>query len=60
MLDLKDNEMSWFLKHMGHSFDVHENYYRTMSSVIERSKVGLLLLLSEEGRLGLFQRKAAL
>ena len=32
--------------------DVHETYYRSLSSTIERGKVAKLLVLADEGRIG--------
>ena len=57
MLDLKDNEVGWVLKHLGHSMNVHENYYRMMHSVIERAKVAKLLILSDMGKVGEYAGK---
>ena len=52
MLDLTPNELSWMIKHLGHTLDVHNVHYRCMESVIEKAKVPRLLLLSIEGKLG--------
>ena len=49
--------MGWFVKHLGHSLNVHNEYYRNMSSVIEKAKIGRLLLMADEGKLGNFQGK---
>ena len=57
MLDLKDSELQWVIKHLGHSIDVHQTYYRCLENVIEKAKVAKLLVLCDEGRMGKFVGK---
>lgn len=57
VLDLSHTEMEWVATHLGHTMDVEKNYYRVMSSCIERAKVAKLLMLSDTGRLDKFQGK---
>lgn len=57
MLDLKDVELQWVVKHLGHSMEVHQTYYRCLESVIERAKVAKLLILCDEGQLAKYSGK---
>ena len=54
MLDLKESEMNWVIKHLGHSMNVHETHYRLLNSTIERAKVAKLLLLIDNGKASQF------
>lgn len=49
--------MEWVAKHLGHSLDVERNYYRIMSSSIEKAKIAKLLLLSDSGTLDQYNGK---
>ena len=49
--------MSHILDHMGHSWDVHRDYYRQYSSVVERLDVAKLLLIQDTNRVNEYRRK---
>ena len=46
---LNQTELEWLCNHMGHSVDVHKQYYRMQDSAIELSKVSRLLLTVDSG-----------
>ena len=35
VLSLDDTEMQWVVKHLAHTMNVHQTYYRVMSATIE-------------------------
>ena len=47
---LNDTEMEWLWNHMGHSIQIHKQYYRLQDSAIELSKVSRLLLAIDSGK----------
>ena len=47
MLELKEYQVDWLCQHMGHSMDVHKQYYRQNSDKVERMDIAKLLLLQE-------------
>lgn len=49
--------MTAVLNHMGHTWDVHRDYYRQYSSVIERLDVSKLLLLQDSDRVAEFRKQ---
>lgn len=55
MLDLTQNDLTYLVRHLSHGLNVHETYYQTLSDVIERTKVGLLLTLKDAGKLEQFR-----
>ena len=55
MWDMTNNDLSYVVKHLSHGLKIHETYYQTMSDVVERTKVGLLLALKEAGQLEIFK-----
>ena len=52
VLSLKDNELDWLARHMGHDIRVHREYYRLHESTLELAKVSRLLMAFDEGRAG--------
>ena len=50
MMDLKQTELDWVSRHLGHSLNIHKFYYRQHTSAIEMGKVSKLLLQLEEGQ----------
>lgn len=58
VIGLKDHEMTWLCRHLGHTRKVHEQYYRTTSGLIERLDVAKLMLLQEGNMHGKFQGKS--
>ncbi len=49
--------MTSVLNHMGHTWDVHRDYYRHYSSVIERLDVSKLLLIQDLDRVAEFRKQ---
>ncbi len=49
VFNLKDNELEYVCRHMGHTSKVHKQYYRAMSHSIEKIDVAKLLLAQEYG-----------
>ena len=49
LLNLSRNEMEELSRFMGHDLDVHRNFYRRPQGIIERTRVGKLLLALEKG-----------
>ena len=49
VLDLKEHELEWVARHLGHDISVHREYYRLRDNTAEVVKVGKLLLAAEEG-----------
>lgn len=57
ILHLESEPFEWVLRHLGHTEDVHCEYYRLQSDVIEKTKVAKLLCLAEEGHIADFYGK---
>jgi len=51
LLDMKGNEFELLCRHMGHSANVHKDYYRLPSHTLELAKLSKLLLAVENGNL---------
>ena len=47
--ELNDEGIQWVADHLGHSVDVHKEFYRLHDSSIELTKVARLLLSVDEG-----------
>ena len=56
-MSLDEADMTAVLNHMGHTWDVHRDYYRQYSSVIERLDVSKLLLLQDSDRVAEFRKQ---
>lgn len=57
IIDLKESELEWLARHMGHDLSVHREYYRLHDSTLELSKVSRLLLAVDEGNSSKWQGK---
>lgn len=44
-------ELQIVARHFGHSFEVHQSYYRKHDEMIEKSKIAKLLMLSVTGKM---------
>ena len=44
LLDMTDGELTWLTSHMGHTNDVHRNWYRKEDTTIELTKVARALM----------------
>ena len=49
LLNLSENELLQLCNFVGHRYDVHLDFYRLPSDVIQIAKVGKILLAAEEG-----------
>lgn len=47
---LKENEVDWLARHLGHDIRVHREFYRLQESSIEIAKVSKLLLAVDSGK----------
>ena len=47
VLSLKEHEIGWLAKHLGHDIRTHREYYRLHDSTIELAKVSKLLLATD-------------
>ena len=50
VLSLKDQEIDWLARHLGHDIRTHCEYYRLHESTIELAKVSKLLLAVDGGK----------
>lgn len=50
LLDLKQTELDWVSNHLGHSLNIHKQFYRQHTAAIEMGKVSWLPLQVEEGQ----------
>ena len=57
LLDLQPNEMEALATFMGHSIDVHRNFYRLQDSTFQLAKLSKIFLRMEEGNLRNVQGK---
>ena len=55
--DPNSNEIEWPANHLGHSVDIHQEYYRLRDNAIELSKVSRLLLAVDSGKGETFRGK---
>lgn len=49
VLSLKESEVDWLARHLGHGIQVHRDFYRLHESTIEIAKVSKLLLTVDQG-----------
>ena len=49
LLNLSQNELEQLCNFMGHRFDIHLDFYRLPSDVVQIAKVGKILLAAEDG-----------
>ncbi len=52
VLALKETEVDWLARHLGHDINVHREFYRLHESTIEIAKVSKLLLAVDSGNAG--------
>ena len=50
VLALKENEVDWLARHLGHDIRVHRDFYRLHESTIEIAKVSKLLIAVDNGQ----------
>ena len=58
VLSLKETEVDWFARHLGHDIRVHRDFYRLHESTIEIAKVSKLLLTVDKGETSKFAGKS--
>ena len=58
VLALKETEVDWLARHLGHDIKVHREFYRLHESTIEIAKVSKLLLAVDSGRAGCWAGKS--
>lgn len=51
VLCLRDNELDWLARHLGHDIRVHREFYRLHESTLEIAKVSKLLLSVDSGKI---------
>lgn len=49
MLNLNPGELEWLSNHLGHTIDVHKEFYRNQESAVTLGKVAKMLLAVESG-----------
>ena len=50
VFSLKEHEIGWLAKHLGHDIRTHREYYQLHDSTIELAKVSKLLLAMDNGK----------
>ena len=58
VLSLKDTEVDWLARHLGHDIQVHRDFYCLHESTIEIAKVSKLLLTVDQGETKKFAGKS--
>ncbi len=58
ILNLKDSQLDWLADHLGHSINVHRDYYRLSALTVELTKVAEHLLAVDSGKVGQFVGKS--
>ena len=46
---MDDKECEWLSNHLGHTVKTHKEFYRQHEGVVEITKIGKLLLATEQG-----------
>ena len=49
MLNLNDGELEWLSNHLGHTIEVHKEYYRNQGAAIQLGKVAKTLIAMDQG-----------
>ena len=57
--DLNSNEIEWLANYLGHTVDIHQEYYTLHENATELSKVSCLLLATDSGKGEAFKGKVA-
>ena len=57
VLSLKETEVDWLARHLGHDIRVHRDFYHLHESTIEIAKVSKLLLTVDQGETRKFAGK---
>ena len=59
VINLNSNEIEWLANHLGHTVDIHQEYYRLHENATELSKVSCLSLATDSGKGEAFKGKVA-
>lgn len=51
MLNVKQGEIEWLSNHLGHSVQVHKEFYRNQEAAIELGMVAKTLIAVDKGQL---------
>ena len=57
VFNLKENEKQWVMDLLGHTLDVDDLHYKTVSSTMQRTKVEKLLEALEAGQIDKYRGK---
>lgn len=49
MLNLNEGELEWLSNHLGHTIEVHKEYYRNQGAAIQLGKVAKTLIAMDQG-----------
>ena len=49
LLDMNEAELTWVSNHLGHSVNVHKQWYRQEESTMELTKVARVLMAKDDG-----------
>ncbi len=49
MLNLNEGELEWLSNHLGHTIDVHREFYRNQGTAIELGRVAKILISVDNG-----------
>ena len=52
-----DHQLEWVCKHLGHTCDIHNLYYRPASGTIERINLGKLMIIQDKDLVGKFANR---
>ena len=50
MLNLNDGELEWLSNHLGHSVNVHKDFYRNQEAGVELGMVAKMLIAVDNGQ----------
>ncbi|CAG2245282.1 unnamed protein product [Mytilus edulis] len=57
VLSLKENEIGWLCKHLGHTKSVHTEHYKQLSGYVERVEIGKLMMIQDMNLVSKFKGK---
>ncbi|KAJ8927546.1 hypothetical protein NQ314_019975 [Rhamnusium bicolor] len=58
VFDLKETEVDWLARHLGHNIRIHREFYRLHESAVEITKISRLLLAIDNGNVNKFAGKS--
>ncbi len=54
---MSPQQLEWVCDHLGHTLNVHKEYYAQTSDILERVQVAKLLLIQDNGLVGRYHGK---